>query len=136
MGLDQNAYAIDRQDAHLLDSEQYKNGELEITSEEELMYWRKNPHLNLWMAELAVWKGVCPEPSDFNCDKVWLTLEDINDLEEDYKQRDNGKNNMPNGEGQGMFWGWYDDTEKTWEFILKAKEALNNGKAVYYTCWY
>jgi hypothetical protein len=131
MGLDQTAYAISRNEAHLLDSQEYKDGELAIESEEELMYWRKNADLQLWMSELAQSKGVVSDPFDFNCQKVWLTLDDIQTLEEDYQ---NGK--MPSGEGKGFLWGCYDDREQTLTFIKKAKEALASGKAVYYTCWY
>lgn len=131
MGLDQTAYAISRNEAHLLDSQEYKDGDLAIESEEELMYWRKNADLQLWMSELAQSKGVVSDPFDFNCQKVWLTLDDIQTLEEDYQ---NGE--MPSGEGKGFLWGCYDDRENTLTFITKAKEALASGKAVYYTCWY
>ena len=131
MGLDQNAYAISRNEAHLLDSQEYKDGELAIESEEELMYWRKNADLHLWMSQLAQSKGVVSDPYDFNCNKVWLTLDDIETLEEDYLD---GK--MPKGAGTGFFWGCYDDKEQTLAFIKRAKEALSSGKAVYYTCWY
>ena len=131
MGLDQNAYAISRHEANLLDSQEYKDGELAIESEEELMYWRKNADLQLWMSELAQSKGVVSDPFEFNCEKVWLTLDDIETLEQDYL---NGE--MPCGEGKGFLWGCYDDQKQTLEFIKKAKEALASGKAVYYTCWY
>jgi len=131
MGLDQTAYAISRNEAHLLDSQEYKDGDLAIESEEELMYWRKNADLQLWMSELAQSKGVVSDPFDFNCQKVWLTLDDIQTLEEDYQ---NGE--MPSGEGKGFLWGCYDDREQTLTFIKKAREALASGKAVYYTCWY
>lgn len=131
MGLDQTAYSISKGEAHLLDSQEYKDGELAIESEEELMYWRKNADLQLWMSELAQSKGVVSDPFDFNCQKVWLTLDDIQTLEEDY---DNGE--MPCGAGKGFLWGSYDDREQTLTFIKKAKEALASNKAVYYTCWY
>ncbi len=131
MGLDQNAYAISRHEAHLLDSQEYKDGDLALESEEELMYWRKNADLQLWMAELAQVKGVVSDPFDFNCQKVWLTLDDIQTLEEDY-----ANDEMPKGEGKGFLWGCYDDKEQTLEFIKRAKDALSSGKAVYYTCWY
>lgn len=131
MGLDQTAYAISRNEAHLLDSQEYKDGELAIESEEELMYWRKNADLQLWMSELAQSKGVVSDPFDFNCQKVWLTLDDIETLEEDYLE---GK--MPKGAGKGFLWGSFDDKEQTLTFIKRAKEALASNKAVYYTCWY
>jgi hypothetical protein len=136
MGLDSNAYAISRHEAHLLDSQEYRDGELALESQEELAYWRKNPHLHRWMAELAVEKKVCSDFTDFNCDRVWLTLADIETLEEDYCKDENGDDNMPDGEGHGMLWGCYDDREITLDFIRKAKAALNEGKAVYYTCWW
>jgi hypothetical protein len=131
MGLDQNAYAISRHEAHLLDSQEYKDGDLTLESEEELAYWRKNADLQLWMAELAQSKGVTDDAFDFNCQKVWLTLDDIQTLEEDYLE---GK--MPKGEGKGFLWGGYDDRDTTLAFIKQAKDALASGKAVYYTCWY
>jgi hypothetical protein len=131
MGLDQNAYAISRYEAHLLDSQEYKDGDLTLESEEELAYWRKNADLQLWMSELAQSKGVVSDAFDFNCEKVWLTLDDIQTLEEDYLE---GK--MPKGEGKGFLWGGYDDRDTTLAFIKQAKDALASGKAVYYTCWY
>lgn len=131
MGLDQTAYAISKNEANLLDSQEYKDGELAIESEEELMYWRKNADLQLWMSELAQSKGVVSDPFDFNCQKVWLTLDDIETLEEDYLE---GK--MPKGAGKGFLWGSFDDKEQTLTFIKRAKEALASNKAVYYTCWY
>ena len=88
------------------------------------------------MAELAQSKGVVSDAFDFNCQKVWLTLDDIHTLEEDYAKDENGDDNMPEGEGKGFLWGCYDDEEQTLEFIKRAKEALASGKAVYYTCWY
>lgn len=136
MGLDQNAYAISRQEAHLLDSQEYKDGELVIESEEELMYWRKNAHLQLWMAELAQAKGVVSDAFDFNCNRVWLNLNDIETFEEDYAKDADGNDNMPDGEGQGFLWGSFDDREQTLKFIEKAKKCLADGKTVYYTCWY
>lgn len=136
MGLDQNAYAISRHEAHLLDSQEYKEGDLALESEEELMYWRKNPHIQLWMADLATYKGVVSDPLDFNCKTVWLTLDDITLLEDDYAKDADGNDNMPDGEGQGFLWGSYDDREQTLAFIQKAKASLSEGKAVYYTCWY
>jgi len=136
MGLDQNAYAISRHEAHLLDSQEYKDGDLALESEEELAYWRKNADLQLWMSELAQSKGVVSDPFDFNCQKVWLTLDDIQTLEEDYAKDENGDDNMPDGEGQGFLWGGYDDRDTTLAFIKQAKDALASGKAVYYTCWY
>lgn len=131
MGLDQNAYAISKHEKELLDTERYRDGDLTLESEEELMYWRKNADLQLWMSELAVEKGVVSDPFDFNCQRVWLTLADIQTLEEDYD-----KGEMPCGEGKGFLWGNYDDREQTLTFIKKAKAALEAGKEVYYTCWY
>jgi hypothetical protein len=131
MGLDQNAYAISRHEANLLDSQEYKDGELAIESEEGLMSWRKHADLEGYMANLAVEKGVVSESRDFNCEKVWLTEGDL--LELRAKVKGDGLDTAT-----GFFWGssTEDDEASTLLFIEKALDAIKSGKAVYYTSWW
>ena len=131
MGLDQNAYSVSRHEAHLLDSQEYKDGDLAIESEESLMYWRKHANLEGYMADLALEKGVVKDGQDFNCEKVWLTEEDLLKLQAKVK-----------GDGldtaTGFFWGssTEEDEASTMLFIEKALDAIKDGKAVYYTSWW
>jgi len=121
MGLDMYAYARNksiRKDVDFKDED----------SDEELFYWRKHPNLHGWMEDLYNKKG---GQEEFNCVNVKLTLEDILALEIDV----NG-NNLQKTEG--FFFGSSSEEDKLDDlnFIKKAKEALNDGKSVYYTSWW
>jgi hypothetical protein len=96
---------------------------------EELHYWRKHPNLHGWMQELYDHKG--GKSDSFNGDCVVLTESDLNDLETDIK---NG--NLP--DTSGFFFGntQGDETDDDLQFIKEAREAIANGKTVYYTSWW
>ena len=123
MGLDQFAHAVD------------KNGE-----KEELSYWRKHPNLQGWMEELWVKRG-CPDRpnesdphgmSDFNCVPLELTLEDLQNLEDDI-------NNQALPSTAGFFFGSYSDDyyqRQDLDFIKKARKAIDNGQTVVYNSWW
>lgn len=98
-------------------------------NEEELHYWRKHPNLHGWMSEIYAMKGGTSD--SFNGDCVVLDNEDLDNLEEDIK---NG--NLP--QTSGFFFGNSDGDEVTddLEFVAKAREAINQGKTVYYTSWW
>ena len=136
MGLDQYAYSKD------------SDGE-----EKELAYWRKHNRLQGWMEELWEDKGRPNyEPTDngglgdFNCVPLPITNEDLDALEESVC----GKTLPETG---GFFFGhdsfgWEDENGKAFEkndyyykeddidFIEKARQALKEGKEVYYNCWW
>ena len=69
--------------------------------------------------------------SDFNGDCVVLTEFDLEILEQDIKG-----NNLPNT--SGFFFGQTDGSERDGdlEFVSKAREAIKEGKIVYYTSWW
>ena len=97
--------------------------------QDELQYWRKHPNLHGWMQNLYDMKGgVSP---DFNGDCVVLDSEDLDNLEQDIKD-----GNLP--DTSGFFFGQSneDEDETDLEFVSKAREAIKEGKTVYYTSWW
>lgn len=121
MGLDQFAYCINN------------NGE-----KEDLAYWRKHPNLQGWMRRLWESKGRPDDRDekdimgDFNCIPLKLTMEDLDDLENDITN-----NNLPST--AGFFFG--DDSDNYYrdndlEFIRKARKALDSGLTVVYDSWW
>jgi hypothetical protein len=70
---------------------------------------------------------------DFNGDCVVLDSEDLDNLEEDIKD-----GNLP--DTSGFFFGESsnNDEENDYdlEFVSKAREAIKEGKTVYYTSWW
>ena len=95
----------------------------------ELFYWRKHPNLHGWMENLYRSKG--GTDIEFNCVPVRLDQSDLDVLEEAIKQ-----NGLPHTEG--FFFGVSDGSEKAddLEFIRKAREAIDAGKAVFYSSWW
>jgi hypothetical protein len=106
----------------------------------EFAYWRKHNRLQGWMENL--WrerKSGEPIDGEFNCERVQLTLEDIDKLEQDINDR-----GLP--ETGGFFFGSdsYDDYENEdfghknsdLEFIKEARHYLQENKKVYYTSWW
>ena len=98
---------------------------------EEVFYWRKHPNLHGWMQELYDSKGGTSD--SFNGDCVVLTEFDLEILEEDIKN-----NNLP--DTSGFFFGESsngdDENENDLLFVAKAREAIANGKTIYYTSWW
>jgi hypothetical protein len=123
MGLDMYAYATKAKLNKEVDfSETNLKGE-------ELHYWRKHPNLHGWMQNLYESKG--GKSDSFNGDCVVLDSEDLDNLEEDIKD-----GNLPNT--SGFFFGNSDGEETADDllFVSKAREAIANGKTVYYTSWW
>lgn len=120
MGLDMYAYSTKAQPKTEIDFST-KNFE-----PEELHYWRKHPNLHGWMQNLYDMKG--GTSSDFNGDCVVLDSEDLDNLEQDIKD-----GNLP--DTSGFFFGQSDPDSDLddLEFVSKAREAINEGKTVYYT---
>jgi len=96
---------------------------------EEVHYWRKHPNLHGWMQSLYDAKG--GTESNFNGDCVVLDSEDLDNLEQDVKD-----GNLP--DTSGFFFGQSgdDEIENDLLFVTKAREAISNGKTVYYTSWW
>jgi hypothetical protein len=97
--------------------------------QEEIHYWRKHPNLHGWMQNLYDAKG--GTESNFNGDCVVLDSEDLDNLEQDIKD-----GNLP--DTSGFFFGQSgsDEDEDDLLFVSKAREAIKEGKTVYYTSWW
>ena len=112
MGLDQTAYIKD------VDG-----------NEIELQYWRKHNALNGFMHSLFLNKG---NDGEFNCEELELSAEDIDDLE-----RLVVEDELP--ETHGFFFGGDSRTDEfqkkeTLKFIVAAREHLEYGDKVFYSC--
>ncbi len=99
--------------------------------QEELHYWRKHPNLHGWMQNLYDAKGGTSD--SFNGDCVILDNEDLDNLEQDIRDY-----NLP--DTSGFFFGQsgngYEEIKDDLEFVSKAREAIKEGKTVYYTSWW
>lgn len=134
MGLDQFARATSMEVNESL--EEFEDPE----DMEEIAYWRKHPNLQGWMENLywekEIGKGIKSPFSDkeraFNLVPVVLTKMDLDVLENAVK---NGT--LPHT--SGFFFGYDADKEykeQDLKFISKAREAISNGKTVYYKAWW
>ena len=98
-------------------------------SDTEFAYWRKNGSLQNWMEQQYRYAG---GTGKFNCQKVYLTKEILNELEIDVKE-----DNLP--DNAGYFYG-SDSREvykkPTLKFISDAHGYLNDGYKVYYCSWW
>jgi hypothetical protein len=96
--------------------------------QDELHYWRKHPNLHGWMQNLYDAKGGTSDT--FNGDRVVLDSEDLDNLEQDIKD-----GNLP--DTTGFFFGESDDgDEDDLLFVANARQAIKEGKTVYYTSWW
>ena len=107
---------------------------------QEIAYWRKHNRLQGWMEQLYTEKG---GEGSFNCQDLYLTKEDIDNLQRAIENR-----NLP--KTGGFFFG--DDSyenedpdnshtnypyyEEDLNFISTARQALRDGKLVWYHCWW
>jgi hypothetical protein len=124
MGLDMYAFTVDAKDVGDAVTD-VALGDNAV----ELFYWRKFNALHGWMEQLyRIKKGL---RVDFNCTTVRLTSEDLDRLERE------ANNLQPVA---GFFFGeqavYPEDLESVADFIAKAREALDYGKAVYYDSWW
>jgi len=132
MGLDSYLYSYKGKNRKEVDFEHNRD------SEQEIYYWRKNPNLEEFMAQLyfakggkGSYSGFGPEPS-FNCCKVELKIQDIVTLQELIIS-----DNLPTG--GGFFHGGNSDEhykEETLEALIAAMNAIEEGDRVYYTSWW
>ncbi len=95
----------------------------------ELHYWRKHPNLHGWMEQLYRAKGGTGD--NFNCDKVILTLDDLDALEQAIRNQ-----TLPHT--VGFFFGESDieSVEVDLEFVAKARDAIRDGLTVFYDSWW
>ena len=98
---------------------------------EEVFYWRKHPNLHGWMQSLYDVKGGTSD--SFNGDCVVLDTFDLDALEADIRE-----GNLP--DTSGFFFGessnGVDENENDLLFVTKAREAIKEGKTIYYTSWW
>jgi hypothetical protein len=139
MGLDQYAYKVKK--GHITSTVDFtftsfndSSGEWEQIIPEsdyaEIAYWRKHHDLQGWMKKLYNEKG--GSDSQFNCNKLLLTIEDLADLEYEVEN-----NSLPST--TGFFFG-HDNTEyyenETLSFIENARNAINEGYDIVYDSWW
>ncbi len=124
MGLDMYAFATK---AKLKNEVDFSETNLKP---EEIHYWRKHPNLHGWMHELYLSKGG-DKHTDFNGDCVVLTESDLDELEDDIKD-----GSLP--DTSGFFFGQTngDEVQDDLDFVSKAREAIKEGRKVYYTSWW
>ena len=122
MGLDMYAYVTDEAPAKPVDFPEPENCT-------ELHYWRKHPNLHGWMQQLYEAKG--GKDSKFNLSALRLESGDLEKLEAAITE-----NELP--ETSGFFFGDTDGSEREddLEFVAKAREAIGQGKVVYYVAWW
>lgn len=133
MGLDMYAFTVSAADAgdNVVDLKlRDDNGHTMINSV-ELYYWRKFNALHGWMEDLYREKGGTADT--FNCNTVRLNEVDLRRLEQDVFNNELKPRN-------GFFFGsqeiYPEDLESVADFIAKARQALTEGKAVYYDSWW
>ncbi len=129
MGLDMYASRVNAK--HAIDDFTLERDANDESYAEEIFYWRKHHALHGWMERLSRAKGGSAD--SFNCVYVRLTMEDLDRLEKDvlgYR--------LP--ETQGFFFGTNppdpDSVANDMQFIAKAKQAVAEGDAVYYSSWW
>jgi len=136
MGLDMYAYTAP---VELVGDQQvdvndklFKDGNAVEGVDTDFAYWRKFNNLHGWMESLYRSKG--GTGADFNCNTVRLMPEDLDRLESLASLKA-----LPPTEG--FFFGGqeeFDDDDKAnvLEFVKKARQAISEGKAVFYDSWW
>jgi hypothetical protein len=126
MGLDMYAFSVDVEVA--------RGGVTDVAlgdNAEQISYWRKFNALHGWMEDLYRQKGGSKE--SFNCTTVRLTANDLDRLE-----MDTGNNKLI--PVNGFFFGaqeiFPEDLESVGDFVKMARQALADGKAVFYDSWW
>ena len=128
MGLDMYAFTVPAEWAGDTDTDYQPDADRKTT---ELYYWRKFNALHGWMEDLYRLKG--GTALSFNCNTVRLDAKDLDRLE-----MDTGNNKLV--PINGFFFGeqtvYPEQLESVADFIAKAREALDYGRAVYYDSWW
>ena len=129
MGLDMYAWAVPAEWAGTREVDyQYDDDR----KSEELFYWRKFNALHGWMEDLYRQKG--GDRQQFNVTTVRLSEKDLDRLEMDV-----GDNKLV--PRNGFFFGdtscvYPEDLETVADFVAKARQAIADGKAVFYDSWW
>ena len=127
MGLDMYAFIVDADKV----GDKVTDVALDADTATEICYWRKFNALHGWMGDLYHIKGGTSKV--FNCNTVRLNAKDLDRLE-----MDTGNNKLI--PINGFFFGnqvvYPEDLESVAVFIAKAREALADGKAVFYDSWW
>jgi hypothetical protein len=126
MGLDMYAFAVN--------ADSVGDGVTDVAlgdNAKQIFYWRKFNALHGWMEDLYRLKGGAKE--DFNCTTVRLTANDLDRLE-----MDTGNNKLV--PRNGFFFGsqeiYPEDLESVADFIKLSRQAIAEGKAVFYDSWW
>jgi hypothetical protein len=97
----------------------------------QISYWRKFNALHGWMEDLYRQKRGLRH--DFNCTTVRLDLSDLDRLE-----MDTGNNKLV--PRNGFFFGsqeiYTEDIESVADFVKLSRQAIAEGKAVFYDSWW
>lgn len=91
-------------------------------------YFRKHSDLHGFLEDMWYRKG---NTSEFNCEMMPLTMEDLEEIEKFAAQKDHPKRT-------GFFWGssQEEDWEETRDLIPRLKNLLKSGLSVaYYPLW-
>lgn len=127
MGLDMYAFAVK--------ADSFGDRVVDAVLDDDAMqisYWRKFNALHGWMEDLYRLKGGAKD--SFNCTTVRLTLKDLDRLEMDV-----GANKLV--PRNGFFFGqtneiYPEDLESVADFVKVARQAIADGKAVFYDSWW
>lgn len=133
MGLDMYVWAIEPKKVKVLEdigAQFHPSSEGEEYKPEELFYWRKHHDLHGYFENLYRERG---GDDEFNCVKLRLYETDLDNLEQDVINK-----KLP--ETTGFFFGDQpvtdEDVENDLLFIAKARQAIKEGKAVFYDSWW
>jgi hypothetical protein len=126
MGLDMYAFAVN--------ADSVGEGVVDVAlgdGAEQIFYWRKFNALHGWMEDLYRLKGGSKD--SFNCTTVRLTANDLDRLE-----MDTGNNKLV--PRNGFFFGsqeiYPEDLESVGDFVKLSRQAIADGKAVFYDSWW
>ena len=126
MGLDMYAFAVK--------ADSFGDRVVDAVMDDDAMqisYWRKFNALHGWMEDLYRLKGGAKD--SFNCTTVRLDLKDLDRLEMDV-----GANKLV--PRNGFFFGAQEidseDLESVATFVKVARQAIADGKAVFYDSWW
>ena len=135
MGLDQYAYRVKM--ANVKDDLSFTAGKVydrntgvdDLGNDMGFAYWRKFYPLDQWMRNLYLNKG---GKGDFNCKLVRLYGEDLDKLYNEAQRL--------NFYEDGYYSSAQEEKEYEYDylmdFILRAKVAINEGDAIYYSNWW
>jgi len=130
MGLDMYCWAIEPKKIKVLEdiNAEFKKGD--DNQPDELFYWRKHHDLHGYFENLYRERG---GEDEFNCVKLRLYETDLDNLEQDVINK-----KLP--QTTGFFFGDQpvtdEDVENDLLFIAKARQAIKEGKAVFYDSWW